>query len=84
MSYGEERHGDDEALSGSRKYYAHFFRHFTEYRDDEFDSIDEALLFLAYGEDSGNLSTCEDAVLDSAGNAVATRADMQRVWDELP
>lgn len=63
---------------------AHYMRYYAPYTH-ECDTVDEAFRFLAYGEDSGNLSS--DKVVD--GDTVYERGTpefdrrMHEAWDAL-
>lgn len=67
----------EPAISATTRVIARYHRHYSRY-EEEFDSVDEAFRFLAYGEDSGNLSSGD--VID--GDTVYKR-DTPEHWERL-
>jgi hypothetical protein len=74
--------------TGRAPYTARFTRYKAEY-SEEFATLDEAVSYLAWGEERGELScvygkdvdgTIADCVFDADGVAVANAEDVFKAW----
>lgn len=63
---------------------AHYGRYHVLY-EEEFDTVDEAFRFLAYGEDSGNLSSLDVVDGDTLYKKGTPEHERRlfKAWDEL-